>query len=123
VVLAELGDVSRFASAKKMYAYSGLVPARRESAGKARDLGISKQGSSFLRWVMVQAAWQAIRVSLKWRSVYDETRKRRGTRKAIVAVARRLLAVLHTMLRTGQAYRYGVSERSRVPQESAAAGG
>jgi transposase len=121
VVLAELGDVSRFASAKKMCAYSGLVPARRESAGKARDLGISKQGSSFLRWVMVQAAWQAIRVSLKWRSVYDETRKRRGTRKAIVAVARRLLAVLHTLLRTGQSYRFGVHERSRVPQEATAA--
>ena len=63
----------------------------------------------------------AIRVSLKWRSVYEETRKRRGNRKAIVAVARRLLAVLHTLLKTGQAYRYAVNERSRAPQEGAAA--
>ena len=62
----------------------------------------------------------AIRVSLKWRSVYDETRKRPGNRKAIVAVARRLLAVLHALLRTGQSYRYGVQERSRAPQEAAA---
>jgi transposase len=120
VVLAELGDVKRFGSAKKMCAYSGLVPARRESAGKAKDLGISKQGSSFLRWIMVQAAWQAIRVSLKWQAVYEETRKRRGTRKAIVAVARRLLAVLYTLLRTGQAYRYGVSERSKAARTAAA---
>ena len=121
MVLAELGDVSRFRSAKKMCAYSGLVPARRESAGKAKDLGISKQGSSFLRWVMVQAAWQAIRVSLKWQAVYEDTRKRRGNRKAIVAVARRLLAVLYTLLRTGQPYRYGLQEHPKGAKAAAAA--
>jgi transposase len=121
VVLAELGNVSRFRSAKKMCAYSGLAPARRESAGKGIDLGISKQGSSFLRWVMVQAAWQAIRVSLKWQAIYEETRKRRGNRKAIVAVARRLLAVLYTLLRTGEPYRYGVQEHPKGPKAAAAA--
>jgi transposase len=121
VVLAELGNVSRFGSAKKVCAYSGLVPAQRESAGKVKDLGISKQGSSLVRWVMVQAAWQAVRVSLKWRAVYEETRKRRGNRKAIVAVARRLLAVLYALLRTGQSYRYGVQERSRAPKPLTAA--
>ena len=121
VVLAELGQVSRFRSAKKMCAYSGLVPARRESAGKAKDLGISKQGSSFLRWVMVQAAWQAIRVSLKWQAVYEAIRQRRGNRKAIVAVARRLLAVLYTLLRTGQPYRYGAQERPQGVNTATAA--
>lgn len=115
VVLAELGNWSRFRSAKKACAYSGLVPGRRESAGKARDLGISKQGSSLLRWIMVQAAWRAVRVSLKWQAVYEQTRQRRGARKAIVAVARRLLGVLFTLLRTGQAYRFAPHERPRTP--------
>jgi transposase len=121
VVLAELGSWSRFRSAKKVCAYSGLAPARRESAGKAKDLGISKQGSSLLRWIMVQAAWRAVRVSLKWQAVYEQTRKRRGTRKAIVAVARRLLAVLFTLLRTGQAYRFAVQEKPRTAAAAVAA--
>lgn len=119
VVLAELGDWTRFRSAKKVCAYSGLVPGRRESAGKAKDLGISKQGSSLLRWIMVQAAWQAVRHSLKWQAVYEQLSKRRGKRKAIVAVARRLLAVLFTLLRTGQPYRFGFQEKPRTPETAA----
>ena len=59
VVLAELGDVSRFRSAKQVVAYAGLAPGRRESAGKVKDLGITKRGSGLLRWVLVEAAWQA----------------------------------------------------------------
>jgi transposase len=115
VVLAEWGNWSRFRSLKKACAYSGLAPGRRESAGKAKDLGISKQGSSLLRWIMVQAAWRAVRVSLKWQAVYEQIRQRRGARKAIVAVARRLLGVLFTLLRTGQAYRFAPHERPRTP--------
>jgi transposase len=114
VILAELGSWSRFGSAKKVIAYAGLAPGRRESAGKGKDLGISKQGSSLLRWVMVQAAWQAVRASLKWQAVYEQLKKRRGQRKAIVAVARRLLTVLFTLLRTGQAYRFAVRERPKT---------
>lgn len=114
VVLAEFADWSRFRTGKKACAYSGLAPGRRESAGKAKDLGITKQGSSLLRWIMVQAAWRAIRVSLKWQAVYERTRKRRGARKAIVAVARRLLLVLFTLLRTGQPYRFAPQERPRT---------
>jgi transposase len=115
VVLAELGCWSRFRSAKKVCAYSGLTPSRRESAGKAKDLGISKQGSSLLRWIMVQAAWRAVRVSLKWQAVFEQMRQRRGASKAIVAVARRLLAVLYTLLRTGQPYRFAPRERPHTP--------
>jgi transposase len=114
VVLSELGDWSRFRAGKQVIAYSGLAPGRRESAGKARDLGISKQGSSLLRWIMVQAAWRAVRHSLKWQAVYEQIGKRRGKRKAIVAVARRLLSVLFALLRTGQAYRYGIHEKPRL---------
>ncbi len=114
VVLSELGNWTRFRTGKQVIAYSGLAPGRRESAGKARDLGISKQGSSLLRWIMVQAAWRAVRESLKWQSVYEQISKRRGKRKAIVAVARRLLSVLFALLRTGQAYRHGIHEKPRV---------
>jgi transposase len=105
VVLAELGDVSRFRSAKQVVAYAGLAPGRRESAGKVKDLGITKRGSGLLRWVLVEAAWQLVRRSASWRGIYEALKRRRGSRRSIVAVARRLLGVLVALLRSGQEYR------------------
>jgi len=105
VVLAELGDVTRFRATKQAVAYAGLAPGRRESAGKARDLGITKQGSGLLRWVLVEASWQLVRRSRYWEDVYRRLKQRRGSRRAIVAVARRLLGVLVALLRNGQEYR------------------
>jgi transposase len=107
VVLAELGDVQRFRSSKQVVAYAGLAPGRRESAGKARDLGITKAGSGLLRWVLVEASWQAARRSPHWRGIYERLKRRRGGRRAIVAVARRLLEVMMALLRSGQEYREG----------------
>jgi transposase len=109
-VLAELGDVDRFGSIKEATAYAGLVPARRESAGKGKELGITKTGSRLLRWAMVEAAWQAVRHSARWRNVYNGLKRRRGAKRAIIAVARRLLGVLASMLKTGSRYRPTVAE-------------
>jgi transposase len=106
VVLAELGDPRRFRSQRKVTAYAGLAPGIRESAGHARQLGITKEGSRLLRWIMVQAAWRAIRHTTRWRVLFWRLRARCGPKKAIVAVARRLLSVLVAMLRSGQAYRH-----------------
>jgi len=105
VVLAEVGDISRFRSAKQVVAYAGLAPGHRESAGKRKDLGITKRGSPLLRWVLVEAAWQTVRRSASWRRTYEGLKQRRGSRRAIVAVARRLLGVLVALLRSGQPYR------------------
>lgn len=107
VVLAELGDPQRFRSSKQVVAYAGLAPGRRESAGKAKDLGITKAGSGLLRWVLVEASWQLVRRSAHWRGVYERLKRRRGARRAIVAVARRLLEVMMALLRSGQEYREG----------------
>jgi transposase len=110
VVLAELGDVDRFDSIKEVTAYAGLVPSKRESGGKGKELGITKKGSRLLRWVMVEAAWQAVRSSTRWRGVYESLKRRRGGKRAIVAVARRLLGVLASMVRSGQKYRWSLPE-------------
>jgi transposase len=110
VVLAELGGVERFGSIKQVTAYAGLVPAKRESDTKNKELGITKKGSRLLRWALVQSAWQAIRHSSRWRTVYDQLKRRRGSKRAIIAVARRLLGVLASMLKSGEPYRWSVSE-------------
>jgi transposase len=76
----------------------------RSSAGKHKELGISKEGSPLLRWSLVEAAWRLQRLSARWRAVFEAIQKRRGRKKAIVAVARRLLGVMVALLRTGQRY-------------------
>jgi transposase len=106
VVLAELGDPRRFRSQRKVAAFAGLAPGIRESAGRAKQLGITKEGSRLLRWIMVQAAWRAVRHTARWRMLFLRLQARCGSKKAIVAVARRLLGVLAAMLRSGQPYRH-----------------
>jgi transposase len=104
VVVSELGDVGRFRSVKAVCAYAGLAPKVRQSDGKGKDLRITKQGSPLLRWALVEAAWRVVRQSAAWRRIYEGIRKRAGGKKAIVAVARRLLTVMAAMLRDGTSY-------------------
>jgi transposase len=105
VVLSELGDIRRFRSQKKVCAYAGLAPGQRESAGRTRELRITKEGPRLLRWILVQAAWRLVDKTARWRSIFEGLVKRRGKKKAIVAVARRLLCVMASMLQSGRKYR------------------
>jgi transposase len=104
VVVSELAEISRFRSAKRVCAYAGLAPGQRESAGRAKNLGITKEGSRLLRWVLVEAAWRLAWRTPRWKTIFEGLARRRGRKKAIVAVARRLLCVMFAMLRTGRAY-------------------
>ncbi len=104
VVVSELGDIGRFKSVKAVCAYAGLAPKVRESAGKRQELRITKAGPPLLRWALVEAAWRVVRQSAAWRRIYEGIRKRAGGKKAIVAVARRLLVVMAAMLRDGTSY-------------------
>lgn len=105
VILAELADSRRFSSLKKVVSYAGLVPGHRESAGKRKDLHIEKTGSPLLRWVLVQAAWQLVRRSSKWQTIYENLKRRTGSKRAIVAVSRRLLTICVTLLKRQEVYR------------------
>lgn len=105
IFLAEVGDVKRFGSQKKVTAYAGLAPGQRESAGKRRELGITHQGSGMLRWVLNQAAWQLVRRDSHYQRVFDALAKRRGKKKAITAISRRLLCLMTSLVARGQAYR------------------
>jgi transposase len=107
VVVSEVGDARRFRSAKRLASYAGLAPGQRESAGHKQELGIGKEGSRLLRWVLVEAAWRLVSGSRHWQTVFENLKKRRGKKKAIVAVARRLLGVMFSLLRSGQRYRPG----------------
>jgi transposase len=109
VVISELGDVERFKNAKKVVAYAGLAPGQRESAGKRKDLHIEKCGSRLLRATLVEAAWQLVRRSPKYHSIFNRLWQRTGQKKkAIVAIARRLLALMYSLLKSRQRFRNGL---------------
>jgi len=105
VVLAEVGDIRRFGSQRKATAYAGLAPGIRESAGKAKQLGITKQGSGVLRTTLVETAWRLVIKTRCWSTVYEKLKVRCGAKKAIVAVARRVWCVMVSMLQSGQKYK------------------
>jgi transposase len=104
VVLCEIADIKRFRSAKKVVAYAGLSPGQRQSASTSRELHIEKQGSKYLRWVLVEAAWQLVRRSAYWKTIYENLKRRLRAKRAIVAVARRLLGVMTAILKSGRRY-------------------
>jgi transposase len=104
IILAEIGEIARFANAKALFSYAGLVPWVRESAGHQSRGGISRCGSPRLRWVMVEAAHTALRCSPVARKYFDRLRRRKHAHVARVALARKLLAAVFAMLRDGECF-------------------
>jgi transposase len=99
-----IGKAERFASGKQIASYLGLVPLE-ESSGNRRRLGhITKQGSSMLRFLLVEAAQVTVRSDPEWRSKYFHLAMRRGRKIAKIAMARRLAVRLYWMWRKGWDY-------------------
>jgi transposase len=90
-LLAEIGDISRFPSARKLCAWAGLTPAVRNCDRKVRHGHSTKQGSVWVRWILQQAAQQA-KTQPPFARTYAQIAHRRGRQIATVAIARRLLA-------------------------------
>ena len=65
---------------------------------------VVSEGSRLLRWILVEAAWQLVYRTRRWRAIFEAFSRRMGKKKAIVAVARRLLCMMTAMWRAGRAY-------------------
>ena len=102
VMLAEIGDITRFRSARKLASWAGLTPTVRGSDLKVRHGHISKQGSVWLRWAMNQAAQTAKR-SPDFAATYQAIAGRRGKKIATIAIARKLLTRAWHLLNDMQA--------------------
>lgn len=101
MLLAEIGDLGRFGSKEALCSYAGLVPRVRESAGKAARGGITRQGSSALRWIMVEAAQVATRCSPAAKRYYERLLRKKHKHVARVALARKLLIAVYALLHDG----------------------
>jgi len=101
-ILAEIGvDMSRFPSHRHISSWAKVCPGNNESAGRSRS-GWTGKGNPWLRAALVEAAWGAARSHKSYFAVqYNRLKIRRGTKRAAVAVAHRLLIVIYHLLRDG----------------------
>jgi transposase len=104
-IIAELGtDMSRFPSSAHASSWAGLVPSQHESAGKRKSTRI-RAGNRYLRSALIQAAWAAVKQSDTFLAAfYRRLAGRRGKKKAIIALAHKILVIVYTLLKTGQVY-------------------
>ena len=111
-----IGEAERFQCGKQVASYLGLVPLE-DSSGNRRRLGhITKQGSSILRFLLVEAAQVTVRSLPEWRSRYFHLMMRRGRKIAKVAMARRLAVCLYWMMRQGWDYQQWIEFGSHAGQ-------
>jgi transposase len=101
MLLAEIGEIGRFGDKEALCSYAGLVPRVRESAGQAARGGITRQGSPWLRWIMVEAAQVATRCSPAAKRYYERLLRKKHKHVAPVALARKLLIAVYALLHEG----------------------
>ena len=102
LLVAEIGDVRRFPSAKHLVSYMGLAPSLYASGERRWTGQITKQGSSLLRWALVQAAHRAA-LSARFARYYQQQAARHGAAKAAVALARKLATISYYRWRAVEA--------------------
>lgn len=98
IILAAIGDISRFPTAKHLVGYAGLGAGVHDSGQSHRDGHISKQGRRDLRRVLIEAAWSAVNTHPYWKHEFARLCRHKPQGVAIVAIARKLLvAVWHVL--------------------------
>jgi len=106
IIISEIGtDMTQFESSKRLCRWAGLTPGNNESAGKKKSVRITRAGV-YLKPALVQVAHAAVKSSNSpyYKHKYDQISKRRGKKRAIIAVARMILTAVFSMLSTGETW-------------------
>jgi transposase len=105
ILANELGNMKQFSSEKKLFSFTGLTPME-YSSGDKKYLGcISRQGRPVLRKILIEAAWVAINKDKKLGNIFETIAKRAGKKRAIVAIARRLIGYIRACVSKGEKYK------------------
>lgn len=91
ILMTELIDLTRFRNQKAVFRITGLTPSEHSSGDRIRKGNISRQGSNRLRWVLTEVAWRAIRSDPALLEAFERIAGKRGKKRAIVAIARRII--------------------------------
>ena len=105
-IISEIGiDMSQFCNSKRLCCWAGLTPGNNESAGKKKSVSITRAGV-YLKPALVQCAHAAVKSdkSPYYKKKYESLVKRRGKKRAIIAIARMILTAIYQMLSTGEVW-------------------
>jgi transposase len=107
-IIAEIGEIDRFQSNEKLFAYSGLVPSVKQSGSNLRFGGLMKQSSKNLKNIFVQASWSATKTksSNVFKEFYKKLADKKGKQKAICATARKMSGVIRAMWRKQEEFNH-----------------
>jgi len=105
-LVAEMCDIRRFSSPENLLSYAGMVSSIHRSGEKGWTGPITKQGNARIRHIVVEAAYSHVRYSKDsdLTRFFERKRSEKGTKKAIVATARKLLGVIYQMLKKREVY-------------------
>lgn len=117
-VIAEIGiDMSRFKTAEHICSWAGLSPGNNESAGKRKSSGVMK-GNPYIKSMLCEVAWViAGKRDMYLSRWYWRIKQKKGAKKAIIALARKLLVIIYTMLRNGTFFDEAMFEARRINTE------
>ena len=107
VIYSEIGDGSRFPTEDPVFSYAGLIPRVHQTGNEQYYGRITKEGSKYLRWILVEAA----RIHVQWcpesriTKHYEKIKRKRGDKVVIVAAARKLLQAIYYMLKHKEPFR------------------
>ena len=118
-ILSEIGtDMSQFGSSKRLCNWAGLAPANNQSAGKKKSVRVSRAGV-YLKPALVEAAHAAVKSTEKqpyYRLKYERLMRRRGKKRAVIAIARMILTAIFAMLQTGEVFAPSDLDRFDMPE-------
>jgi transposase len=108
IFLLEIGNIERFPSKEKFVSYLGLTPTEYSGGDKIRMGSLSGMGHSYLRSLLIECTWQAVKFDPVLMKKYYSLSERKGKLRAIVAVAKKLATRIHFVLKMSQPYVVGV---------------
>lgn len=117
-ILSEIGtDMTQFSNSKRLCCWAGLTPGNNELAGKKKSVRITHAGV-YLKPALVQVAHAAVKSNKSpyYKAKYERIMKRRGKKRAIIAVARMILTAIYHILSTGETWNPTVLYKIDMPE-------
>ena len=118
-VISEIGtDMSQFDSSKRLCSWAGLTPGNNQSAGKKKSVKITRAGV-YLKPILVQVAHAAVKCTSQpyYKIKYENISRRRGKKRAIIAIARMILTAIYHMFCTGEVFNPSDLKQVDMPEE------
>jgi transposase len=118
-IISEIGtDMSQFANSKRLCCWAGLTPGNNESAGKKKSVRITRAGV-YLKPALVQVAHASVKSTKSpyYKNKYEHIYKRRGKKRAIIAIARMILTAIYNIFVTGEEWNPCDLYKIDMPQE------